>query len=74
MISVTIRFGSTNELTREFAAGTTVGSVLSDRNLQASLGFGGNVQAVVDGQVQQSNSPLTDGDVVTIETKANSKA
>lgn len=74
MINITIRFGASNELNRGFSEGTTVGTILADRNLKAVLGFGDNVQAVIDGQVQPTSAPIGDGDVVTIETRANSKA
>lgn len=73
-MTVTIRFGPANELTREFARNTTVSTLLGDRGIQSALGFGSNVQAVIDGEVQNPASPLADGDVVLIETKANAKA
>jgi len=74
MITVTVRYGATGELTREFTNGTTAGSVLSNTGIQAALGFGSNVQAVVEGQVLRNETPLSNGDVVTVETRANSKA
>lgn len=73
-MQITIRFGSTNELTRTVNDRYTVGDVLNDSNIRAALGFGSNVQALVDGQVQNSSTRLEDGDLVVIETKANSKA
>lgn len=73
-MQVTIRFGLANELTKDVPEGTSVGTLIHDRSIASALGYGSNVQAVVDGVVQSDNSPLSDGDVVTIETKANSKA
>lgn len=73
-MTVTIRFGASNELSKAVPAGTTVGTILRDANVKAVLGFGDNVQAVVDGVVQRDTAPLDDGDVVTVETRANSKA
>lgn len=74
MISVTVRFGASNELTREVADNTTVGDILRNSTFQAALGFGANVQAVVDGAVQPDRTTLSNGDIITVETKANSKA
>lgn len=73
-MQITIRFGSTNELTRTVNDRYTVGDVLNDSNIRAALGFGSNVHALVDGQVQNPSTRLEDGDIVVIETKANSKA
>lgn len=74
MITITTRFGATNELTKEFSEGTTVSQLLSNQSVKATLGFGDNVQAVVNGSILAGNTVLDDGDVVTIESKANSKA
>lgn len=73
-ITVTVRFGVSNELSKAVSENTTVGQLVNDRNIQATLGFGANVQAVIDGTVQPDNAPLSDGDVITVETKANTKA
>ena len=73
-IGVTINFGLSNQLTRTFPTGTTVGELLNNPNLQAALGFGTNVVAKIDGVVQAPNNRLGDGDEVDIEIKANTKA
>ena len=73
-MTVTIRFGASNELSKSVPEGTTVGSILCDNNVKAVLGFGDNVQAVLDGVVQRDSAPLADGDILVIETRANSKA
>lgn len=74
MLSITIRYGATNELSKSVRPGTTVQNILSDTTIQGALGFGSNVQALSDGQVLSSTATLSDGDVLVIETKANSKA
>lgn len=74
MITITTRFGATNELTKGFPEGTRVSQLLSNQSVKATLGFGDNVQAVVNGSILAVNTVLDDGDVVTIESKANSKA
>lgn len=74
MYSITIRYGATNEVTKSVRPGTTVAQVLGDISIQGVLGFGSNVQALVDGQVLNGTASVSDGDVLVIETKANSKA
>jgi len=71
---ITVRYGVTAEFTNDFPARSTVGSVLSNSSVKAALGFGNNVQGVVEGQIQDNNHVLEDGDVLTVETKANAKA
>lgn len=73
-MQVTFRFGPTNELSKNLREGTTVQQALSDSSLKAGLGFGDNVQAIIDDTVQSGSTTLNDGDIVTIETRANSKA
>lgn len=72
-MQVTIKFGLGNQITKTYASGSTVGTILSDRNLLAALGAGDNIQAVIDGEVQSSDSPLSAGDVVILEAKAHKK-
>lgn len=74
MIEITIRYGATTEIKRSFPEGTTVGTIINDRNLQAYVGFGSNVQGVVNGEVQDIHASLEDGDILVVETKANAKA
>lgn len=72
-MNITVKFGPANSTSFDAPAGATVGSVLSNPNLKAILKFGDNVRGVVDGVVQTSSSPLSEGDVLHIETKANEK-
>lgn len=74
MITINIRFGATNELTKELPEGTTVAALLANQSVKVGLGFGDNVQAVVNGSILSGSTVLDDGDAVTIESKANSKA
>lgn len=73
MIKVTIEF-SGNSISKSVSAGTTVGAVISDANLKAVLGFGSNVEAQIDGVTAANDAALSEGDTVTIVTKANTKA
>lgn len=74
MINITVRFGSTNEITKEVRDGITVDQVLRDASFKAALGFGDNVQGLIDGAVQPGSNTLEDGDTLVVETRANSKA
>lgn len=71
---ITTRYGATGEVTLDFPAGATVSSVIADNRVKVALGFGNNVQGIVDGQIQDPGNRLDDGDVLTVETKANAKA
>ena len=73
MIKVTIAY-SGNSITKNVAAGTTVGSILTDANLKAVLGFGQNIEAQVNGASAESAVVLSDGDELDLVTKANTKA
>lgn len=74
MFSVTIRYGAGDEMTKAFDDGATVRDVLTNTAVKAALGFGDNVRALIDGVEQTSDTELTDGDIITIETRANQKA
>lgn len=74
MITVTVRYGLSNELTREFKDGTTVGMVLGDPNIMAALGMGANVVGKIDGATKAPNDLLEDGDEMDVEVRANTKA
>jgi hypothetical protein len=65
---------SGNSITKNVATGTTVGSILGDANLKAVLGFGGNIEAQVNGASAASAVVLSDGDELDLVTKANTKA
>lgn len=73
-MNVTINFGRSNMVRREFPEGTTVGQVLSDQGARACLGFGDNAVAKIDGVTQSNEKRLVDGDVLDLEVRANQKA
>jgi hypothetical protein len=70
-MSIMIRFGVSNQVTRDVAAFPTTNSILRDPSLRQGLGFGENVEAVVNGSADIHN--LTDGDIVDIRSKSNTK-
>ncbi len=74
MNSVTFRYGSTRELTRDISPNSTLRDILSDPSIKAGLGLPENVSAVVDGRTLGSHDRFNDGDVVTFEKQAAAKA
>ena len=73
MKKVTVRFGSEP---REVTVGSsaTIGQIISDTSTKVILGYGDNVKALVYGVEQTLDTVPADGTVITLETKANSKA
>jgi hypothetical protein len=70
---VTIKFGL-NSLQKAIDSGTTVSDFVGDPDTQAALGFGDNVDVLLDGTVVEGFTQLSDGDHLVIRTKANAKA
>lgn len=73
-ISVSISYGADNSLTRSVPQGTKVGQLLADPAIKAALGFGDNVQAVIDGARQEAGATLRNGDEIVVESRACAKA
>jgi hypothetical protein len=74
MISITIKYGVGDEITKAFEDGITVGQVMANQSVKIALGYGDNVRGLIDGVEQPSSMELSDGDVLNIETRANQKA
>lgn len=74
MISVTLKFGLTKQVTREVAEGTTLRTVLADATNKAVLGYPESVSGVVDGVTMNLDDELSDGDTVVLEKQAAAKA
>lgn len=72
-MQIVVKYGL-DQLSREVPAGTTVGRVLSDPNVKASLGFGDNVRGLIDSVEIPGDATLPAGAVLNVETRANSKA
>lgn len=70
---VTITFGLNNSVSKTVAEYPTVAQILGDANLRQFLGFGGNVEARVNGVSAQPGTNLQPGDTVELVTKANVK-
>lgn len=73
MITVSFEFGLGNERTKQFPPGTTFGQALKDANLQASLGYGANVAAHVQGEAQPDSGVMRHGMRVVIHDKVCEK-
>jgi hypothetical protein len=73
-ITVTVEFGPSNTLNKELPDNATVGTIRRDRSILTALGVTGNVKALIDRQEQPDDAPLEDGDIITLETVANTKA
>lgn len=71
MINVQIRFGET--ISRSYPEGTTIGGILSDRELKSILGWGDNVRALIQGVEQPPTAVVPDDVLIVVETRANSK-
>lgn len=54
--------------------GTTIGALLADSNIRAMLGVAENVTPVVGGSVVDNTYVLEDGDEVTFQGRASTKA
>lgn len=71
-VSVTVKYGLERSITTSVPVGSSIGDVL--RRVRAALGFGDNVKALIDGATQPESNTVAEGDVISVETAANSKA
>ena len=71
-VSVTVRYGLERQVTTSVPEGSSIEEVLG--RVRAALGFGDNVKALIDGAAQPLTNGVANGDVITVDTAANSKA
>lgn len=71
-MQITLRYGM-NAVTLERPEGTTVGSLVSDANTKAVLGFGENVTPVVEGAAVEPSFVLGHEDEVLLQPRASTK-
>jgi len=74
MATVTIRYGLTNSVTRDFNNDATVGDLLNDTSIRAALSAPENVRAVSNGQTLDASNYVTAFSSITLEQQASSKA
>jgi hypothetical protein len=73
-MQITLKSGL-NALTIDAAAGTSVGSLITNGNYAAVLGYdASNVEAYISGVKVDSGASAVEGDVIVIQQKAHSKA
>jgi hypothetical protein len=73
MKNVTVKYGITS-IPRNVDENASFAAIVGDENLQAVLGYGDNVKALVNGIEQPMENIAPAGVTITLETKANSKA
>lgn len=73
-ITVTLRYGLTNTVTRSFAEDTTVSDILADRSILAALSAPESVSAVANGVTLDGSNMLHGLGTITLEQQASSKA
>lgn len=74
MITVTIKFGLTKELTTEVQEGASIRSIIGNASVKAVLGFPENVVPVIGGTTVSFDDTPSDGDVIVLERQAAEKA
>lgn len=76
MTTVTIRYGMTNSITREFDENLQILDLLNDRGILGALNAPEGCVAVVSGETLSSNTHVADhsGATITLEKQASSKA
>jgi hypothetical protein len=73
-ITVTLRYGLTNTVTRSFPEDTLISDILSDRSILAALSAPESVSAVANGVTLDGNNSLYGLGTITLEQQASSKA
>ncbi len=73
MKNITIKYG-TDVRTVTVADSTTVAQLIADPTTRVVLGYGDNVKPLCNGVEQPGDAVPSDGSVITLETRANSKA
>lgn len=71
--TITVKYG-VDQFTSEVDAGYTVGQLKEDDKFQTALGYGDNVNVLIEGVAQGGCVNIPNGAVVKIETAANTKA
>jgi hypothetical protein len=72
-MQITIEHGM-QSITVSRPEGTTVGALLADPNIRAVAGFGENVTPIIEGAVVDQSYSLADGETVSLQARAATKA
>ena len=73
MPQVKVKFGTGNELSKDFPLGTTLGCVLKNQFVKGALGYGENVQGFIGGVPQADSTLIADGMTVSVHNAACEK-
>jgi hypothetical protein len=73
-MQVKIKYGTGNELSKDFPAGTTIGCVLGNQFVRGALGYGQNVQGFVNSVPQNDSTYIAEGMTISVHDKACTKA
>lgn len=71
-MTVTIKHGL-DTITRDIEPGTTIGQLVTDRNVKAALNASDNVRALINNAEVPHSAIVPAGSVVYLETRANEK-
>ena len=71
---VTVKYGTGNEISKEFDNGTSLGCILGNQHVKAVLGYGSNVAGHIGGVPQADSLIPPDGAVISVHEKSCSKA
>lgn len=73
MKTITVKYG-VDIVTKQVEAGMTIADLKENEGIQAALGFGDNINCLINGVAQCDDVNIPDGATVKIETAANRKA
>ncbi len=73
-MNVRIKYGSGNELAKDFPEGTSLGCILNNPHVRAALGYGSSVAGHIGGVPQSDSLVPPDGAVISVNDKACQKA
>ena len=73
MISYTVKYG-VDSTTLSNQQPTNIGAVRLNPNLRALLGYGDNINLLINGVAMTDDTLIPDGATVVVETAANQKA
>jgi hypothetical protein len=71
--TITVKYGP-DSFSPEVPTGFTVGDLKNDERIQTALGFGDNINVLIDGVVQGDGVVIPPLACVKVETAANQKA
>ena len=71
--TITVKYGP-DSFTTEVPASFTVGDIKKDAKIQTALGFGDNINVLIDGVVQGDGVVIPSLACIKVETAANQKA